>query len=86
MLKLYTTTWCPDCHRTKRFLADHGIAFEEIKIEQVDGAADWVAEHNQGKYKVPTVDCGDGHIFACSPFDARILRRELSLAADPIPS
>lgn len=84
MLKMYSTTWCPDCRRAKRFLSERGIAFEEINIEQVDGAAEWVAAHNQGKYKVPTIDCGDGHIFACSPFDPTILRRELKLAADPV--
>ncbi|MGH9488489.1 MAG: glutaredoxin family protein [Terriglobales bacterium] len=78
MLKIYTTTWCPDCRRAKRFLAGQGIAFEEINIEQIEGAAEWVAQQNQGKYKVPTFDL-DGRTFACSPYDARILQRELGL-------
>src|SRR6185437_5596532 len=79
MLKMYTTTWCPDCRRAKRFLADHGIAFEEINIEQTPGAAALVAASNQGKYKVPTLSTDDGHTFACSPFYPAILRRELNL-------
>jgi mycoredoxin len=80
MLKMYTTTYCSDCRRAKRLLAEHGIAYEEVNIEQVEGAAEWVAAHNQGKYKVPTFD-RDGHVFACSPYNAAWLRRELGLPA-----
>lgn len=78
MLKIYTTTWCPDCRRAKRFLADHGVPYEEINIERTEGAAAWVAAQNQGKYKVPTLDL-EGRVFACSPYDARVLERELGL-------
>jgi len=76
---MYTTTWCPDCRRAKRFLAERGIAVEEINIETVAGAAALVAAQNQGRYKVPTFDA-DGRFFACSPFDPGILIRELGLA------
>jgi mycoredoxin len=78
MLKMYTTTWCPDCRRAKRFLSERGVAFEEINIEATPEAAEIVAAANAGKYKVPTFDDG-GHFFACSPFDAGILRRELKI-------
>lgn len=81
MLKMYTTTWCPDCRRAKRFLAEHGVAFEEINIEQTPGAAELVASRNQGKHKVPTLEL-DGRFFACSPYDPALLRRELGLGAD----
>ncbi|MGH9467206.1 MAG: glutaredoxin family protein [Terriglobales bacterium] len=81
---MYTTTWCPDCRRAKRLLTEHGVAFEEINIEQVEGAAEWVAAQNQGKYKVPTFEL-DGRTFACSPFHAARLRRELGLATEPAP-
>lgn len=76
---MYTTTWCPDCRRAKRFLAERGIAVEEINIETVAGAAELVASKNQGRYKVPTFDAG-GRFFACSPFDPGLLARELGLA------
>lgn len=78
MLKMYTTTWCPDCRRAKRLLNEHQVPFDEINIEEVPGAAEWVIEHNQGKRKVPTFEL-DGRTFACSPFDAAALRRELGL-------
>ena len=75
---MYTTTWCPDCRRAKRFLAEHGIAVEEINIEHSPDAAALVAASNQGKRKVPTFD-HEGRFFHCSPFDPAILRRELQL-------
>ncbi len=78
MLKMYTTTWCPDCRRAKRFLSERGVTVEEINIETTPGAAEIVAGANAGKYKVPTFDDG-GRFFACSPFDPGILRRELKL-------
>ncbi len=83
MLKMYTTTGGPDCWRAKRFLSERGVAFEEINIEQIERAAEWVAAHHQGKYKVPTLDL-DGHTFTCSPCAARILQRELGLAPEPV--
>ena len=32
-MRMYTTSWCPDCWRAKRFLKSNRIAFEEISIE-----------------------------------------------------
>lgn len=78
MLKMYTTTWCPDCRRAKRFLSERGVTAEEINIDETPGAAELVTEHNKGLRKVPTFDL-DGHFFHCSPFDPEILRRELKL-------
>lgn len=30
---VYTTPWCPYCHRAKRLLANKGVAFEEVDAE-----------------------------------------------------
>ena len=78
-LKMFTTTWCPDCRRAKRFLAERQVAFDEINIEETPGAAELVMASNQGKAKVPTFEY-EGRFFACSPYDAAILRRELNLS------
>ncbi len=58
-LTMYSTTWCPDCHRAKAFLKSHGLSFEEIDIEKVPEAAEIVASHNDGKHRVPTLQVGD---------------------------
>ena len=59
MIKMYTTTWCPDCHAAKRALTSKGLAFEEINIEQDDSAAQYVMSVNGGKRSVPTLVHGD---------------------------
>jgi len=78
MIHMYTTTWCGDCRAAKAFLKTHGVAFEEINIEKVEGAATRVQAANAGKCKVPTFEV-DGRYFHCSPFDPVKLRRELQL-------
>ncbi|ANE44005.1 MAG: glutaredoxin [Deinococcus sp.] len=59
MIKMYTTTWCPDCHATKAALKKKGLEFEEINIEQDDSAAEYVMSVNGGKRSVPTLVSGD---------------------------
>jgi len=76
-LKMYTTTWRSDCRHAKRFLNEHGIAYEEINIEAQDGA-EYVMKLNDGKRKVPTFEI-DGRAFNLSPYDERRLRAELGL-------
>ncbi|MFB9994302.1 glutaredoxin domain-containing protein [Deinococcus oregonensis] len=59
MIKMYTTSWCPDCHATKAALKKKGLDFEEINIEQDDSAAEYVMSVNGGKRSVPTLVSGD---------------------------
>ena len=77
-IKMYTTTWCSDCHRAKQYLNEHGIAYEEINIEEQGGAAERVMQINNGKRKVPTFEV-NGRAFDLSPYDERKLRTELNL-------
>lgn len=58
MITMYTTTWCSDCHATKRALTSKGIAFEEINIEQDEQAAEFVMSVNGGRRSVPTLVSG----------------------------
>jgi mycoredoxin len=58
-LKMYTTTWCPDCTVAKSVLKKRGLEFEEINIEQDDAAAQYVMSVNGGKRSVPTLVMGE---------------------------
>jgi mycoredoxin len=78
-IKMYTTTTCGDCRNAKRFLKERGVAFDEINIEEVAGAAEYVMEINEGKRKVPTFEV-NGRTFNLSPYDERKLRTELGLS------
>lgn len=77
-IRIYTTSWCPDCRQAKRLLEEHRLPYEEIDIESDAGAAKFVRSANNGKRKVPTFDV-DGRIFSCSPFSAQCLKEELGL-------
>lgn len=77
-IKMYTTEWCSDCRRAKRFLNERGVAYQEIDIEHIDGAAEHVMKINDGKRKVPTFEV-NGRAFNLSPYDERKLRAELGL-------
>ena len=55
-VQVYTTRWCPDCWRAKRFLRENRVAFDEIDIEQDERAVEIVMKHNGGKRRVPTLE------------------------------
>ena len=57
---MYSTTWCGYCKRLKSQLADLGVSFEEINIEEVPGTADIVEKANGGNQTVPTLVFSDG--------------------------
>jgi mycoredoxin len=60
VLTMYTTNWCGFCVRLKHGLEHAGITYDEIDIEQVDGAADLVMDVNGGNRTVPTLVFPDG--------------------------
>lgn len=57
---MYSTSWCGYCKRLKSQLADLGISFEEINIEEVAGTAEIVEKVNGGNQTVPTLVFSDG--------------------------
>lgn len=77
-LRMYTATQCPDCWRAKSFLKSRGVPYEEVNIEDVPGAAEFVTAANHGRRRVPTFEL-DGRTFHCSPYDPAKLASELGL-------
>jgi glutaredoxin-like protein len=61
-IRVYTTAWCGDCRRSKRFLQEHQVAFEEIDIEKQPEAAKIVISLNHGMRSVPTIVFPDGSV------------------------
>jgi len=58
MIKMYTTTTCPDCTAAKLHLDSLGIGLEEIDITEDAEAAEFVMEVNDGRRSVPTLRYG----------------------------
>lgn len=54
-ITMYTTSWCPDCRASKRFLTKNGVPFTELDIEAKPETADIVRKINNGKQRVPTI-------------------------------
>jgi mycoredoxin len=52
---MYTTPWCGYCVRLKKLMQREGIAFAEVDIEAVPGAAELVMRANGGNQTVPTL-------------------------------
>lgn len=61
-LKVYTTPWCGDCRRSKRWLDEHHVPYENIDIESDPAAADYVVQVNHGSQSVPTLIFPDGSV------------------------
>ena len=59
---VYGTTWCPDCRRSKKFLAEQRIPYQWVDIEARPQEAKVVEELNQGRQKVPTILFQDGSL------------------------
>ena len=58
-VKVYSTTWCPDCRAAKMALERKGIPYQEINIEEQPDAAEYVMSVNGGKRSVPTLQYGE---------------------------
>jgi thioredoxin reductase (NADPH) len=59
-IQLYGASWCPDCRRAKKFLADQRIPFGWHDIESDPDGVRVVQERNDGKNTIPTIIFPDG--------------------------
>ncbi len=53
---MYCSSWCPDCKRARAWLKDHGIAYTEVDVNAVRGAARQVRAWANGNLVTPTFD------------------------------
>lgn len=73
-IKVYSTVWCPDCKRAKKFLAEHRIPYENIDIEQDSEAMAFVEKINKGMHVIPTIVFPDGSILV-EPSNAQLAEK-----------
>jgi len=59
-LTVIGASWCPDCRRTKAFLAEQRIAYEWIDLDTHPEATEVVERLNGGSRIIPTVVFPDG--------------------------
>jgi glutaredoxin len=73
---MYCTTWCPDCKRARKWLADNNLAYTEVNITKTPGADQQVRQWANGNVTTPTFDI-DGTIVV--DFDEEKLKNVLKL-------
>lgn len=76
-VRMYTTSWCPDCYVAKRYLQQRGVDYDEVDIEVTPGAAELVEQWSGGYRTVPTFVVGDQVIV---DFNREALDRALAVA------
>lgn len=59
-ITLYGASWCPDCRRSKAFLAEQRIPFDYVDLEANPDAVATVLALNDGKQIIPTIVFPDG--------------------------
>jgi thioredoxin reductase (NADPH) len=73
-IKVYSTVWCPDCKRAKKFFGEQRISYQNIDIEQNAEAMEFVQKMNGGKRIIPTIIFPDGS-FLSEPTNAQLARK-----------
>ena len=61
-IKIYGTTWCGDCHRSKDFFDRNNIQYVWINIEDDDVAKEKAIALNNGIQKVPVIVFPDNSV------------------------
>ena len=71
---VYSTVWCPDCKRAKRFFGEQRVPYVNIDIEQDPEAMAYVEKVNNGMRIIPTIVFPDGSILV-EPSNAELAKK-----------
>ena len=59
---MYTTEYCPDCHRAKAFFETNNIEYLRVGLEGNEEATEFVLNINNGNRSVPTIIFPNGSV------------------------
>lgn len=62
---VYSSMWCPYCHRAKQLLSRKGVAFEEIEVDGAPAVRAEMARRAHGCQTVPQIFIGETHVGGC---------------------
>jgi glutaredoxin-like YruB-family protein len=74
-VKVYSTPGCPWCKKTKKFLEDNGVEYQDFNVAE-DSAAREEMMQKCGSLAVPTI-CIDGGVIV--GFNEAVLKEKLGL-------
>ncbi len=61
-VEIYSSTWCPFCHRAKRLLLSKGVEFEELDVDADPALRHEMTQRSGGRRTVPQIFVDDRHI------------------------
>ena len=61
-VKIYSSGFCPYCSWAKKMLDSRGVSYQEIRIDQVEGAQQEMLAKSNGQMTVPQIFIGDFHV------------------------
>ncbi len=61
-VEIYSSMWCPFCHRAKRLLKSKGVAFEEIDVDADPARRHEMTARSGGRRTVPQIFIDDRHV------------------------
>jgi mycoredoxin len=73
-IKVYGTTWCPDCTRAKQVFVRLNVPYDWINIEGNKEATEYIQKVNGGFKSVPTIVFMDGSVLV-EPGNAELERK-----------
>ena len=64
-VEVYSSMWCPFCHRAKKLLKNKGVKFEEIDVDGNAAVRSAMSERAGGRHTVPQIFINDEGIGGC---------------------
>jgi hypothetical protein len=52
-ITVYSTAWCPDCKRAKKFFGEHRVQYNTVDIEEYPEGVSFVERLNNGMRIMP---------------------------------
>ncbi|TWI56619.1 glutaredoxin 3 [Pseudomonas duriflava] len=61
---IYTSAWCPYCHRAKHLLDSKGVQYQEITVDGKPAVRSEMSR-KAGRTSVPQIWIGETHVGGC---------------------
>lgn len=62
---IYSTKWCPFCHRAKHLLQKKGVSYTEIDLTTHPHKRQEMERKAHGRHTVPQIFIGGRHVGGC---------------------
>ncbi len=69
-VEIYSSDFCPYCHRAKGLLRDKGVTFEEYDVTMDPKGREVMVARAGGKRSVPQIFINDAHVGGCDDLHA----------------